>query len=389
VPRHKLSEFRAKTIINALLDQEYEGWSVTPDTALVKSFGKASRFVVKVDQAVKQRYKKGLIFLDIPKTEIKDRVGALKDLGYTHVLIEPYQNHENVEERYLSFRREREGVIFSYSSSGGVEIEKHSDQIHSGVFEEFDPVVLSRDTGISVDILRLLRSTFDRLHMTLLEINPYIVKDQQPVILDVAIEVDSSAELLVTDWTELDVRTPATNLTGEEKHVRKLNKESPASFSLEVINPDGAIFLLLSGGGASVVIADEIFTLGHGEALANYGEYSGNPTEDETYLYTTQVLALLLKSKAKRKVVLIGGAVANFTDIAATFRGVISALEENKSEIAKQDIKVYVRRGGPRQEVGLKRITKTLQELNILGGVYDPSTSIPEAVQHLTKALKS
>lgn len=388
MPRRKLSEFRSKTIINDLLGQAYEGWPVIPEEELPLSYGKTKSFVVKVDQAVKQRFKKGLIFLNVPKDEIKKRVEELKSKGYSYVLIESYRKHENVEERYLSFRREREGVIFSYSRSGGVEIESHAEQIRSGLFENFDITKLSQDTGLLADHLRMLRTTFDKLHMTLLEINPYIIRDQQPIILDVAIEVDSSAELLVNEWSEADVRTPATNLTNEEKLVRKLDRESPASFNLEVINPDGSIFLLLSGGGASVVIADEIFTLGYGKDLANYGEYSGNPTEDETYVYAKQVLQLLFKSKAKRKTVLIGGAVANFTDIAATFRGVISALEEKKDEMAKQNVKIYVRRGGPHQEAGLKQIKKTLQDLNILGGVYDPSTSIPEAIQHLTKTLK-
>ena len=388
MPRRKLSEFRAKTIVNALLGKEYQGWSVVPDNELPTKYGKTTRFVVKVDQAVKQRFKKGLIFLDVPKSDIAQRVDELKQKGYSHILIEPYTVHDDTDERYISFRREREGVVFSYSRSGGVEIESHADQIKSGVYEDFSFEALVKETGLSGDNLQALRIAFDQLHMTLLEINPYIIENGQPAILDVAIEVDSSAELLVDEWMELDVRTPATNLTEQEKTVRKLDKESSASFSLEVINPDGAIFLLLSGGGASVVIADEIFTLGHGNDLANYGEYSGNPTEDETYHYANQVLRLLFASKAKRKVVLIGGAVANFTDIAATFRGVISSLEEHKADIAKQDVKVYVRRGGPRQEIGLKRITQKLDELGILGGVYDPSTSIPEAVQHLTKALK-
>lgn len=388
MPRHKLSEFRAKTIINTLLNQKYEGWSITSDVKQPVSYGKTKHFVVKVDQAVKQRFKKGLIFLNVTAAEIPKKVKALQDLGYSSVLVEPYVEHTGEQERYLSLRRERHGVVFSYSSMGGVEIEAHGDTIQSNVFEEFDISVLSQDTKLSIQQLTQLRELFDRLHLTLLEINPYIVKGSEVSILDVAIEVDSSAELLVTEWEVSDIRTPATSRTVEEENVQQLKNESPASFSLEVINPDGSIFLLLSGGGASVVIADEIFTLGHGDELANYGEYSGNPSEDETYRYTSQVIQLLLKSKAPKKVVLVGGAVANFTDISATFKGIISVLREYGTELARQEVKFYVRRGGPKQAQGLRNIEKVLKELHLLGGIYTPKVSIPTAVQSMLEGLK-
>lgn len=167
-----------------------------------------------------------------------------------------------------------------------------------------------------------------------------------------------------------------------------MDSESPASFNLEVINPDGAIFLLLSGGGASVVIADEIFTLGYGETLANYGEYSGNPNEYETETYANQVFSLLGKSKAKKKAVLIGGAVANFTNIKATFKGIISALRANEAMLKQQKVTFYVRRGGPQQAQGLKLIDAELRQLGLYGGVYDPSVSIPEAVANLVSEVE-
>jgi len=385
--RRKISEYRAKEIINTLLGIDYVGWPIVSSDSLPK-YGKYTKFVVKVDQAVKQRFKKGLVFLEVAKKDISEKIDFLRKQGYSSILIEPYVTHDGSDERYFSFRRERHGVSFSYSMNGGVDIEANKDSIQSGLFDELDILDLVEQTGLTVDQLKTLRRAFDELHLTLLEVNPYVLHDGKLIILDVAMEVDATAELLVNDWNESDMRSPAAELTQEEKAVQKLNKESPASFSLEVIHPDGSIFLLLSGGGASVVIADEIHTLGYGKELANYGEYSGNPTEDEAYTYTDQVLQLLLRSKAKQKVLLVGGAVANFTDIATTFRGVIGALEKNKTKIARQEIKVYVRRGGPRQELGLKQIEKTLRELDILGGVYDPKTSIPEAVKHVTKALK-
>src|SRR5207302_6008598 len=129
--------------------------------------------------------------------------------------------------------------------------------------------------------------------------------------------------------------------------VQELNKKSQASFSLEVLNREGSIFLLLSGGGASVVVADEIYNAGRGNELANYGEYSGAPNREETYLYTQQLLKLLLNSSAAGKTLIIGGGVANFTDVRITFEGIIDALREVESQLRKQHVQVYVRRGGP------------------------------------------
>lgn len=386
MPRRKISEFRSKRIVNQALGLEYSGWEVAHGK--VPNITKAERLVLKVDQAIKQRFKRGLIYLDLTTADLPSRVKSLSGKGFDYLLVEPYHVHDTKEERYISLRRERHGVVLSYSRSGGVEIESAKDAIKSGLIDSLDLDAVASETGFSRDQLGVLVETFNSQHMTLLEINPYIIENGKPKILDAAIEVDSAAEFLVDEWSGADFRSPATQHTDEEAVVRKLNNESPASFSLEVINPDGEIFLLLSGGGASVVIADEIFTRGHGKSLANYGEYSGNPNTAETELYTEQVVKLLLRSAAKKKVVLIGGAVANFTDIKNTFEGIINVLRKHESELRQQAVKFYVRRGGPRQAEGLKAMSKALEEMDILGGVYDPSTTIPVAVASLVKGLK-
>lgn len=386
--RKKISEYRAKHIVNGVIGMPYHGWVIDGETKSKQDYDTTKQFVVKVDQAVKQRFKRGLIHLNVSKGELSSKSQDLLDKGYRYLVVEPFFMHAGDVERYLSLRREKDGVVFSYSQSGGIEIEANADTIKSDYFEKFDIEQLAVQTGLTVTQLEALRAAFDDLYMTLLEINPYVISEDGVHILDAAIEVDSSAELLVNAWGEDDIRTPAAKLTEEELVVRKVASESPASFSLDVINPDGSIFLLLSGGGASVVIADEIFTLGKGKELANYGEYSGNPNEEETQIYSEQVIKLLLKSKSKKKVVLIGGAVANFTDIASTFRGIIRTLEKYGKELADQKVKVFVRRGGPRQDVGLAQISEALTRLGLMGGIYDPSVSIPFAVKELVEGLK-
>jgi ATP citrate (pro-S)-lyase len=85
---------------------------------------------------------------------------------------------------------------------------------------------------------------------------------------------------------------------------------------------------MVAGGGASVVYADTISDLGFGKELANYGEYSGAPTLQETYDYARTIFSLMCRHKdPKGKILIIGGGIANFTDVAATFTGIQKAMK--------------------------------------------------------------
>jgi hypothetical protein len=57
-------------------------------------------------------------------------------------------------------------------------------------------------------------------------------------------------------------------------------------------------------------------------------------------------------------------------------------------QLAEQGVKIYVRRGGPRQEIGLAKIQTALEKYGLFGGVYSPKTSIPEALHAAVKGLK-
>ena len=386
--RNKLSEYQSKNIVNSIIGNKYIGWSIGSDLGLVDEITGYEIYVVKVDQAVKKRFKNGLVALSVKKSNIVKTINSFQERGYEHFIVEPYIQHESSDERYISFQRDRSGILVSYSASGGVDIEDNLSTLESWLLTPKTMKKTSAGTGLSVDVLKRFHDKFNELHLTLLEINPYIITRGTVSILDSAIEVDSAAIDLVDGWSEADIRYPVVNHTQEELAVRFLNDDSPASFNLSVLNKNGSIFLLLSGGGASVVIADEIYSSGFGKEIANYGEYSGNPSRHETYLYTRQVLSLMNASSASAKVLFIGGAVANFTDIATTFNGVIDALQEQAKELINANVKVYVRRGGPREEEGLNHIKQVLKEMGILGGVYDPSTSIPFAVKKLVEGVK-
>lgn len=68
-------------------------------------------------------------------------------------------------------------------------------------------------------------------------------------------------------------------------------------------------------------VSDTICDLGYSTQLANYGEYSGAPSEQQTYEYAKTILSLMTKEKnPEGKILIIGGGIANFTNVAATFK---------------------------------------------------------------------
>ena len=65
--------------------------------------------------------------------------------------------------------------------------------------------------------------------------------------------------------------------TKEEAFIEDLDSKTGASLKLTVLNPEGRVWTMVAGGGASVIYADTITDLGFMSELANYGEYSGDP----------------------------------------------------------------------------------------------------------------
>lgn len=79
------------------------------------------------------------------------------------------------------------------------------------------------------------------------------------------------------------------DLTKEEAYIQKLDGSTGASLKLTVLNPEGKVWTMVAGGGASVVYSDAIAAYGYAHELANYGEYSGAPTEGQTYEYAKTI----------------------------------------------------------------------------------------------------
>jgi ATP-citrate lyase beta-subunit len=171
----------------------------------------------------------------------------------------------------------------------------------------------------------------------------------------------------------------------EEKAIAEADSKSGASLKLTILNPLGRIWTMVAGGGASVVYADTIADLsGSVKDLANYGEYSGGPTTDETRFYAETVLDLMTRhkdTKGRDKILIIGGAIANFTDVAKTFTGIIQAFDKYADKMKEHNTRIYVRRGGPNYEKGLKDIKEAADRLGLYIEVYGPETHVTDIVR--------
>lgn len=378
--RKKITELGAKNLVYSFFNKQYLG--ISYHSSDFKKLETDKTYVIKVDQGVKKRFKNGLIFLNIRKEEIEEKIKVLEEKGYSTFLIEEYTSHREDEEKYISIERVRDGLLIYYSKQGGVDIEDNAVKINNKLLNNQDFKEIAKELGVSEDIIKKIVEVFEKYYFSFLEINPLVIENNIVYFLDIAAEVDSAAEFFVNGgWTSDDFVQSSKLKTDEEKNVESLSMKSQAAFKLDVTNKDGSIFVLLSGGGASVTIADEIFSLGYGNKLGNYGEYSGNPSEEETHIYTKNLLSLLLKSKAEKKALIIGGGVANFTDVRTTFRGIVRALSEVKEQAVNQNIKVFVRRGGPNQEEGLSLIEDFLKKSNLFGRVAGPELLLTDIVK--------
>lgn len=386
--RQRISEYRSKQLIFKELKLPYSGIQVNTNKPLSVSSENKSNFVVKVDQGIKGRYKKGLIRLNVSADQLLQSINELREKGFSQCLIEEMKIYTGNDEKYISIERIRSGYKILYSEKGGINIEQNAEKIKEYTYP-YSPNAL-QIPNLPYEFIKSLINAFDKYCFSFLEINPFIIADYGILILDAAAEVDSTAQFFVEGaWTEIDFTDYVNKkMTEEELNVKKLAAKSQAAFSLNVLNPDGSIFMLLSGGGASIVLADEVSNLGYGAELANYGEYSGNPSAEESYIYTKNIINLLLKSTASKKVLIIAGGVANFTDIRITFKGVIRAINEFKLELNKQKVKIYVRRGGPHQNEGLNNMLEILQKENLLGLVTGPEMVLTDIVSKALSSLK-
>jgi ATP citrate (pro-S)-lyase len=383
--------------------------SVGPETDLKKLPNKykwlqKEKLVVKPDQLIKRRGKSKLLLLNTDWKEaatwIKKRMNKPITVSTVtgildHFIIEPFVPHDEKDEYYVAITSEREGDTILFHHEGGInvgDVDAKAVKLYVPIGETptsreiekklLDKIPKERKTLIAEFIEGLFKYYAD-LNYTYLEINPFIVKGTTVIPLDLAAKLDDTATFVSgRKWGSIEFPSPfGRMLSTEELYVEELDAKTGASLKLTVLNPEGRVWTMVAGGGASVIYADTITDLGYMSEMANYGEYSGDPNEEFTYLYAKTILDLMTRKKnPKGKFLLIGGGIANFTDVANTFRGIIRALREYKKKLQDNKVKIFVRRGGPNYNEGLKNMRALGEELGVPIEVYGPETHMTRIV---------
>ena len=381
---------------------------VTPETDL-STLGEQhgwllqKKLAVKPDQLFGKRGKHKLVLvnatLEMACDWIRERMDREIAIGevtdrLTHFLIEEFVPHE--DEYYVAIKSEREADVIYFSTQGGMDIEElwHTVvTIKAPVLEDIDrqdiagkipPDLPARRKELIAAFIKGLFRFYVDLSFTYLEINPFIFAGDAVIPLDLVARLDDTAFFQSgKKWGDLEFPAPfGRRLSPEEAYIKELDRKSGASMKLSVLNPGGRVWTMVAGGGASVIYADTVVDLGFGRELANYGEYSGNPSTDETYEYAKTVLDLMCRSKdPKGKVLIIGGGIANFTDVASTFTGIIKAIKEYAPKLKENRVTIYVRRGGPNYQTGLNNMRALGESLGIPIQVYGPDL-------HMTRIVK-
>jgi len=372
--------------------------------------------VVKPDQLIKRRGKAGLIAINKSWEQVQEwimermqkevQVEVVKGI-LDHFIVEPFVPHQQSDEYYLCIQSFRDCDEFLFHHEGGVDV---GDVDSKGLRLR---VLVGEDTNVTTIISTLLVNIpeerknmlghflyamlqlYRKLNFTYLEINPLVVVGDRITPLDLAAKIDQTADFInKTQWGEIDFPAPFGRAEfPEEAYIRELDSKTGASLKLTILNQTGRVWTMVAGGGASVVYADTISDYGFGHELANYGEYSGAPTTEQTFEYAKTILKLMVKTHHPQgKILIIGGGIANFTDVAATFTGIIKALNHYVEEIKEGKISIWIRRAGPNYQEGLKKMREVQHKLGLDMHIYGPETHVtavvPMALGILPRALE-
>jgi len=372
--------------------------------------------VVKPDMLFGKRGKNGLVLFKVDKpgdVKLEDAAQWIEEKQshevtllsgqkgtLTHFIVEPFTPHTQDQEYYISATVVDNDDVLYMSAEGGMEVEEGWEEkvnevripinmsdsdmqraVHANVPEGIPDEAKERFASFAIQFFKFYRD----LNFAYLEINPIVMIDNDAHILDLVARLDDTAGFLMKEkWGDIEFPTPfgMDDMSPEEKAIAEADAKSGASLKLTILNPEGRIWTMVAGGGASVVYADTIADLAGVKDLANYGEYSGGPTESETQFYAETIFDLMTRYKDPRgKILIIGGAIANFTDVAKTFTGIIKALDKYADKLKEHDTKIYVRRGGPNYEKGLRDLKEAAERLGLYAEVYGPETHVTDIVR--------
>ncbi|CAM6088320.1 unnamed protein product [Calypogeia fissa] len=406
--RKKIREYNSKRLLKehlkrlAGIDLDIKSAQVTEKTdftelADTEPWLNTTRLVVKPDMLFGKRGKSGLVALnlDLAGVEgfIKDRLGKEVEMGgckgpITTFIVEPFMPHD--DEYYLSIVSDRLGTNISFSECGGIDIEENWDKVktlHVPTGQTLNaelsaPLIATLPLEIRTTVESFISGVFDvytDLDFTLLEMNPFTIVKGSPFPLDMRGELDDTATFKnFKKWGAIEFPLPfGRTMSPAEEKIHSLDEKTGASLKLTILNPKGRIWTMVAGGGASVIYADTVGDLGYADELGNYAEYSGAPNEEETLQYARALIDVATANPDGRsRALLIGGGIANFTDVAATFSGIIRALKEKQAQLKAAKIRMYVRRGGPNYQKGLAKMRELGSEIGVPIEVYGPEETM-------------
>jgi len=349
--------------------------------------------VVKAHEAIGSRMKLGLVKvgldLDTAKRAAAEMFGRMVGgMAITQVILSEQIPHE--KEYYLAVKSTRDGAEL-LMGPGGIDVEAHWDQISAiaipvGVEPTGDQIEnLAKEAEFPphliekiADFALKLYQCYDQEDGSYIEINPLVVRESDGalVALDAVTMVDADARFRHPDWNFTFASEFGRPYTEAERAIMEIDSRIKGSVKFIEI-PGGDTALLPAGGGASVYYSDAVLAVGG--TLANYAEYSGDPPDWAVEALTERVCAL----KGIKRII-VGGAIANFTNVKKTFAGIIAGFRKAKADGRLDGVAIWVRRGGPFEKEGLAAMgALTSEGFNI--HVYDRYTPLTDIVNYAVK----
>jgi len=350
-----------------------------------------TRLVVKAHEVMGGRGLRGLVRmcadLKCTRKAVEDILSYSKDgITIKQVIVEENIRHHRQREFYASVLARRDGMELLLSPRGGVYVESQWNRVQRLVIPTSsrpDREILewfAFSAGFSpdtldplADFLEKLLDMFENEDATYLEVNPFTVtkKRSKVVALDAVLELDETARFRHPDWNFVFSSGLGRCMSHGERIIQEIDAQVKGS--VKFIELDGDTALLPAGGGASVFLADAVVRAGG--TLANYAEYSGDPPD-----WAVEALTERVCSMKGIKRIIIGGAIANFTDVKRTFTGIIQGLRKvRQSGLLSDTVSIWVRRGGPNEAEALREIRKISEE-GFRIRVFDRMTALTDIV---------
>ncbi len=355
----------------------------------VNDWMKQSKLVAKAHEALGSRFKLGLVKVGL---DLNSAVAATKDMigrqvgsiTVSQVIVSEMVPHK--EEYYCAVKSTREGSEILVANCGGIEVESNWERVKRlcldvGQAPSHEALEkLAKDAGFTgalakkmADFAGKMFSCFDNEDAQYLEVNPVVTResDGELVALDAVTLLDGDAKFRHPDWNFQFAAEFGRAYSKDEVEVMAVDSKIKGSVKFIEI-PGGDTAMLPAGGGASVYYSDAV--VARGGKLANYAEYSGDPPD-----WAVEVLTEKVCSLPGIKNIIVGGAIANFTDVKKTFGGIINGFRKAKGDGKLKGVKIWVRRGGPREKEGLDAM-RALKDEGFDINVFDRNTPLTDIV---------